>query len=134
LVLGDNPSRLGEFALPKRELESVGSFCLRISLKREALSWTKACLAQARDPRLSENSMDDGFCLNSPPRRGISVLGEGWSHPNEKELAQARVRGLMLCYVLAQASKPSLSEMGLDVWTKAFSLSKEKYNGLFPGN
>ena len=45
-----------------------------------------------------------------------------------------RLHGLLLYYGLAQASEPSLSEMGLDVWTKAFSLSKEKYNGIFQGN
>ncbi|QCE11651.1 hypothetical protein DEO72_LG10g2886 [Vigna unguiculata] len=54
---------------------------------RDALSWVKARLAQAKDPRLSENSMDDGFCLNPPPRRGTLVLDEGPSRPSEKELA-----------------------------------------------
>jgi len=68
--------------------------------------------------------MDVGFYLNSSPRRGTLVLGEGWSRPSEKELAQARVRGLLLHNVLAQASEPSLSEIGLGVWTKTFSLSR----------
>jgi len=101
LVLGNRPSCLDECASPKRELETVGSFCLSISLRREPLSWAKAHFAQARDHRLSENLMDDGFCLNSPPRLGTLVLGEGWTCPSEKELAQVRVRGLLLCNVLA---------------------------------
>ena len=132
--MGDRPSRLSECASPKREVESVGSFCLSISLRRKALSWVKARLAQIRDPRLSEDSMDDGLCLNSPLRGGTLVLGEGWSRPSEKELAQARVRELLLCNVLAHASELSLSEIGLGVWTKAFSLNKEEYNGVFQGN
>ena len=90
--MGDRSSSLGECASPKREPVSVGRLCLSISLRREALYWVKEYLAQARDPRLGENSMDDGLCLNSPPRRGILVLGEGWSRPSEKELAQARVQ------------------------------------------
>ena len=70
LVLGDKPSRLGECASHKRELVSVGWFCLGISPRHEALFWAKKCLAQARVPRLSENSKNDlMFCL-------IRCLGE----------------------------------------------------------
>jgi len=56
MVLGDRPSHLGECASPKRELMKVRSFCLSIFLRREALWWVKEHPAQARAPRLSENS------------------------------------------------------------------------------
>jgi len=75
---------------------------LSISLLREASfwakasSWVKARLAQARDSRLSESSMVDGFCLKALPRRGTPVLGEGSPRPSEKKLTQARLRGLQL--------------------------------------
>ncbi|QCE00196.1 hypothetical protein DEO72_LG7g1483 [Vigna unguiculata] len=71
MVLGDRPSHLGECASPKRELMKVRSFCLSIFLRREALWWVKEHPAQARAPRLSENSRNywwESPRGNSPPR------------------------------------------------------------------
>jgi len=64
-----------------------------------------------------------GVLFNSLPRRGSLAWAKGG-------LAQARRSSLKqefvdcdCCNVLAQASGPSLSDIGWAVWTKAFSLS-----------
>ncbi|QCD89716.1 hypothetical protein DEO72_LG4g662 [Vigna unguiculata] len=50
--------------------------------------------------------------FSSPPRRGALVQGEGWSRPSERELAQARVCGLLMQGARASESV-CLSEIGM---------------------
>jgi len=98
MVMGDRPSRLGEWISPRRESVSVRCCARGLSHSGSKFELFGDGVSRSGDSPSPKREIEGGFAVkfNSSPRREILASERKVVSPKRARLTQARVQGLFV--------------------------------------